>query len=162
MPISPPPPGAILRSWCIVATTPVAKMFDQFKSISLTKKMNSLFTLVIEFSGKLGEWTYQSVAEYIYCWISGNRQLGHWQEGWCFRKKKKELIRHIKTITKDMEFVQSYHQRAETSIAIAMRMNSSFYIDTTRPLSSSVVFGELPLSSVLLLYKLQQSSELSL
>ena len=77
-------------------------------------------------------------------------------------KKRKELIRHIKTITKDMEFVQSYHQRAETSIAIAMRMNSSFYIDTTRPLSSSVVFGELPLSSVLLLYKLQQSSELSL
>ena len=44
-----------------------------------------------------------------------------------------------------MEFVQLYHERAETSITIATRINSSFYIDTTRPLSSSVGFSGLQL-----------------
>ena len=44
-----------------------------------------------------------------------------------------------------MEFVQLYHERAEMSITIAMRRNSSFYIDTTRPLPPSVGFGELSL-----------------
>ena len=116
--------------------------------------LNSLFTLLIEYSGKLGEWTYQGVVEYMYCWIPGNHQLGLWQEGWCLQRKK-ELIRHVKIIPKDMEFVQSYHWRAETSITIATRINSSFYIDTTRPLPSSVGFGELSLSPMLSLYKLQ-------
>ena len=135
----------------------------QFKSISLTKKNE----LIIYISNWI-QWEIGRVDLPECCWIY--LLLNFWKPSvgplagrmMLAEKKRKELIRHIKTITKDMEFVQSYHQRAETSIAIAMRMNSSFYIDTTRPLSSSVVFGELPLSSVLLLYKLQQSSELSL
>ena len=61
-----------------------------------------------------------------------------------------------------MEFVQLYHERAKTSITIATRRNSSFYIDTTRPLPPSVGFGELSLPPMLSLYKLQQSLELSL
>ena len=96
--------------------------------------------------------TYQSVVEYIYCWIPGNHQLVHWQEGWCLQKKRKELIRHVKQYQK-REFVQLYHERAETSITIATRINSSFYIDTTRPLPSSVGFSELSLPPMLSLYK---------
>ena len=61
-----------------------------------------------------------------------------------------------------MEFVQLYHEGAEMSITIATRRNSSFYIDTTRPLPPSVGFGELSLPPMLSLYKLQQSLELSL
>ena len=101
--------------------------------------------------------TYQSVVEYIYCWVPGNHRLVHWQEGWCLPKKRKELIRHVKQKPKDTEFVQLYHERAETTITIATRINSSFYIDTTRPLPPSVGFGELSLPPMLSLYKLQQT-----
>ena len=94
------------------------------------------------------------------CWIyvllnSGKPSVGPVAGRMMPAEKKKELIRHVKIIPKDMEFVQSYHWRAETSITIATRINSSFYIDTTRPLPSSVGFGELSLSPMLSLYKLQ-------
>ena len=90
MPIFPPPPGAILSSWCIVATTPVAdKNIWSIEKYFIEEKLNSVFTLLIEYSEKLGEWTYQGVAEYMYCWIPGNHQLGLWQEGWCLQSKKK-------------------------------------------------------------------------
>ena len=55
MPIFPPPPGAILSSWCIVATTPVAdKNVWSIQKYFIAKKLKSVFTLVIEYSGKLG------------------------------------------------------------------------------------------------------------
>ena len=55
MPIFPPPPGAILSSWCIVATTPVAdKIFWSVQRYFIAEKLKSVFTLVIEYSGELG------------------------------------------------------------------------------------------------------------
>ena len=55
MPIFPPPPGAILSSWCIVATTPVAvKNVWSIQKYFIAEKLKSVFTLVIEYSGKLG------------------------------------------------------------------------------------------------------------
>ena len=55
MPIFPPPPGAILSSWCIVATTPVAdKSVWSIQKYFNAEKLKSVFPLVIEYSGKLG------------------------------------------------------------------------------------------------------------
>ena len=54
MPIFPPPPGAMLSSWCIVATTPVAdKNVWSIQKYFIAEKLKSVFTLVIEYSGKL-------------------------------------------------------------------------------------------------------------
>ena len=64
MPIAPPPSGAILSSWCIIATMMQTKNVWSIQKYFIDKKLNSLFILVIEFSGKLGEWAYWSVAEY--------------------------------------------------------------------------------------------------
>ena len=55
MPIFPPPPGAILSSWCIVATTPVAdKNVWSIQKYFIAENLKSVFTLVIEYSGKSG------------------------------------------------------------------------------------------------------------
>ena len=127
MPIFPPPPGAILSSWCIVATTPVAdKNVWSVQRYFIAEKLKSVFTLVIEYSGELG--LTRVFVEYIYCWIPGNHRLVHWQEGWCLPKKRKELIRHVKQNQKTQNFFQLYHERAETTITIATRINSSFIL----------------------------------
>ena len=55
MPIFPPPPGAILSSWCIVATTPVAdKNVWSIQKYFIAENLKSVFTIVIEYSGKSG------------------------------------------------------------------------------------------------------------
>ena len=152
MPIFPPPPGAILSSWCIVATTPVAdKNVWSIQKYFIAEKLKSVFTLVIEYSGKL--WLTKVLLNIYLLLNSGKPSLGPLAGRLMPSEKRKELIRHVKTIPNDMKFVQLYHERAETSITIATRINSSFYIDTTRPLPSSVGFSELSLPPMLSLYK---------
>ena len=151
MPIFPPPPGAILSSWCIVATTPVAdKNVWSIQKYFIAEKLKSVFTLVIEYSGKLGLTRVLlniSIAEF--------RETISWSIGRkvdAFRKKEKNSLDMLNN-TKRYECVQLYHERAETSITIVTRINSSFYIETTRPLPSSVGFSELSLPPMLSLYK---------
>ena len=91
MPIFPPPPGAILSSWCIFATTPVAdKNVWSIQKYFIAEKLKSVFTLVIEYSGKLGLTRVLlniSIAEY--------RETISWSIGRkvdAFRRKEKNSL----------------------------------------------------------------------
>ena len=65
-------------------------MIDQFKRYFIAEKLKSVFTLVIEYSGGIG--TYQSVVEYIYCWIPGTIgwSIGRKDDA-CQKKEKNSL-----------------------------------------------------------------------
>ena len=153
MPIFPPPPGAILSSWCIVATTPVAdKNVWSVQRYFIAEKLKSVFTLVIEYSGELG-----LTRVLLNIFIAEFRETIGWSIG---RKddvcrKRKELIRHVKQDQKTRNLF-NYTMRGQMSITIATRMYASYWL-VARQVPSSVGFGELSLPPMLSLYKLQQT-----
>ena len=137
MSIFPPPPGAILSSWCIVATTPVAdKNVWSVQRYFIAEKLKSVFTLVIEYSGQLG-----LTRVLLNIFIAEFGETIGWSIGRkddASRKKRKELIRHLKQNQKTRNLF-NYTMRGQMSITIATRMYASYWL-VARQVPSSVGF----------------------